>query len=94
MDFPLVIVIIDNIAGLTSSKEGDAQLFKLSQILKDCANYGVKFIVSCTRYSDISIKIRQSLGDRLSLYQKRNSIMLNHLSARSTICHLIYLEEG
>ena len=86
MDFPLVIVIIDNIAGLTSSKEGDAQLFKLSQILKDCANYGVKFIVSCTRYSDISIKIRQSLGDRLSLYQKEKFDY-----AESLVCKVDYM---
>ena len=67
---PLILVIIDNITGLNMSKSGEKHYYKLSGYLKDSANYGIKYIITCSHLNEISAKIRNELDDRISLYVK------------------------
>lgn len=69
-DIPLVLVVIDNFAGLTASKIGEAQSFKLQSYIKDCANYGVKFVIACSHLNEAPSRIRQELGSRICLHMK------------------------
>jgi len=68
MELPLILVIIDNITGLTSSKTGEAHSYRLQSYIKDSANYGIKYIITCSHLNDISSRIRQELEARISLH--------------------------
>lgn len=67
---PLVLVVIDNITGLSLTKEGEAHLYKLQSYMKNCTDYGVCFIVTCSRYNDMSSRIRQEFGKQICLGMK------------------------
>lgn len=62
---PVVLVFIDNLAGLTATKEGDAWSYKLVNLLKECPKYGVHFIVACSSVADVGSKIKQCFRDRI-----------------------------
>lgn len=65
---PLVLVVIDNFAGLSSSKVGENHIYRFQQYLKDCTNYGIKFILTAGHLNDVSSRIRQELTERVCLY--------------------------
>lgn len=67
---PLILVVIDNITGLSLSKMGENHIYKLQSYLKGSANYGIKYIITCSHLNEISSKIRQELGDRICLYMR------------------------
>ena len=66
----LILVIIDNIASLNLSKQGENLYYKLSGYLKGSANYGIKYIITCSHLNEITAKIRNELDDRICLYLK------------------------
>lgn len=70
VDIPIVLIFIDNIAGLSTSRTGESYYYKLPTMLKDCANYGVKFVITCNHINDVSSRIRQEINDRLALHLK------------------------
>lgn len=65
---PLILVMIDNIAGMGNTKAGDAHLYKLSEYIKNGSNYGIKYIVTGSHLNDASQRIKQELGNRICLY--------------------------
>ncbi len=65
---PLVLVVIDNIAGLSASKIGEAHSYKLQSYLKNSAVYGVKFVVTCNQASDIPSRVRTEFADRICFH--------------------------
>lgn len=65
---PLVLVVIDNIAGLSASKIGEAYSYKLQSYLKNSAVYGVKFIVTCNQSSDIPSRVRTEFVERICFH--------------------------
>lgn len=67
---PLILVVIDNITGLSSSKAGESQSYQLQSYLKNCANYGVKYVITCSHLNEVSSRIRQELPERISLHIK------------------------
>lgn len=67
---PLILIVIDNIAGLTSSKLGEAHSYKLQSYLKNSASYGIKYIVTCSHLNEVSSRIRQELAERICLHMK------------------------
>ena len=56
---PLVLVFIDNFAGFKDSKMGNSYQHDMPSDLKYGPTYGVKYILTCTRLNEISMKIRQ-----------------------------------
>lgn len=67
---PLVVVAIDNFAGLSGSRRGEAYSAKLQTYLKNSAAYGVKFIITCSRTNEVTTKIRTELGEHICLSLK------------------------
>ena len=67
---PLVLVVIDNISGLGATKVGENHVYKLQQYLKDSANYGVKYMISCNHLNDVSSRIKQELHNRICFRMK------------------------
>lgn len=65
---PMVLVVIDNIAGLSASKIGESYCYKLQSYLKNSAVYGVKFIVTCNQPSDIPSRVRTEFVDRICFH--------------------------
>lgn len=65
---PLILVVIDGFSGLTSSKTGEALTYKLQKYIRDGANYGIKYIVTCSHLNELSMRIKQEFGDRLCLH--------------------------
>lgn len=66
---PLVLVVIDNYSGLTSTKKGEALAYKLADMIKESAAYGVKFLITVNGLSDLSSRTRRVIGDRICLFQ-------------------------
>lgn len=67
---PLVLVFIDNLSGLLSSKEGEQIIYKLPSYLKDGPKYGVKFIITESHINGVPSKVKQEMAERLSLHMR------------------------
>lgn len=67
---PLILVLIDGLAGLGTSKSGEAHIYKLQKYIRDGVNYGVKYIISCSHLNEASVRIRQEFGDRLCFHMR------------------------
>lgn len=66
---PLVLVVIDNYSGLTSTKKGDSLAYKLADFVKESAAYGVKFLITVNHMGDLNSRMKRAVGDRICLYQ-------------------------
>ena len=67
---PLILIIIDNYTGMLGTKTGESHGYKFQSYLKNCTNYGVKYIVTCSHINELSERVRQEFGLRLSLRLK------------------------
>ncbi len=67
---PIIVVFIDNFLGVTGGRVGDARAYEFNNYLKDSANYGVKYVVSCNSQREVSAKIRQECEEILCLHLK------------------------
>ena len=68
---PLILVFIDNFAGFINTKMGSGYQYELSSDLKNFSAYGVKFIITCSHLNEVSMKVRQEIGDRI-VFQMRD----------------------
>ena len=64
---PLVLVVIDNLAGLGESKTGSELLFNLPKLMKGAANYGILFLLTCSHLNEISSRILQEISWKVCL---------------------------
>lgn len=67
---PLMIIVIDNIIGLSGSKVGTNIAYKLHEYLRVGVGYGIQFIISANFMNEVNAKSRQELGDRIALRAK------------------------
>lgn len=67
---PLILVVVDNYSVLGTSKAGEKYSYSLQGYLKESANYGVKYLVTCNHLNELSSRIKQEFGDRLCLHLK------------------------
>lgn len=67
---PLVLVIIDNLSGLSTTKEGEQISYKLSSYLKDGPKYGVKYIITESHINAVPSKVKLEMSDRLSFHMR------------------------
>ena len=67
---PLILVIIDNISGLKENKKGENKYYKLQEYLKNGSNYGVKYIICSSHTNEMTLRIRQELGNRIAFHMK------------------------
>lgn len=64
---PLIMVFIDNFAGLSTSRMGESHAYQFQRYLKDSALYGVKYVVSVSNVREIPSKIRQEFEEGICL---------------------------
>lgn len=83
---PLILVIIDNLSGLSSSKEGEQISYSLSSYLKDGPKFGIKFIITESHINGVPSKLKLELNDRLSLHMKDKYEYGDVLNTRVEYC--------
>lgn len=66
----LILVIIDNFANIMNFKHGPEYNATLNDYMKDCAPYGIRFIISANHLNEIHSKIRQEFDLRVALQAK------------------------
>ena len=66
---PLIVVVIDNLAGFIATDQGQKCSYLLGDWMRNAANYGVKYIISCAHMNEVMLRTRQELGERISLHQ-------------------------
>lgn len=65
---PLVLVFIDNVGNLTSSKAARAHYDTLGDRMKAAFNYGIKYIITCSSLTgEVSQRMLRQLGERICL---------------------------
>lgn len=62
---PLIIVFIDNYASISSTRKGEEIGFTFNVLLRDCVNYGIKFIITGRHYSEVPTKVKQECAHRI-----------------------------
>lgn len=67
---PLILVFIDNIAGLNATRKGESYIYELNEYLKNGLNYGVKYVISCNHLNEMPMRLRQEMGDYICLHMK------------------------
>lgn len=69
-NLPLILVIIDNAAGMTSLKNGNTYFSTLHEYLKDAPALGIKIIITASNLNEVNTRARQEIGDRIALQLK------------------------
>ena len=67
---PLVLVVIDNFSGFTAMKAGNVYFADFHQYLKESSSLGIKIIASCGNLSEMNMRSKQEINDRLALQLK------------------------
>lgn len=67
---PLVVVAIDNVSGLSSLNKGNTYYSTLHEYLKDSPSLGIKVIITCSNMSELSMRSKQEILDRIALQMK------------------------
>lgn len=70
IEMPLILVIIDNFAGMVATKKGSDLQYKLQDYLKNSVNYGVQFVITCSHLNEVLSRVKQELGTRICLHMK------------------------
>lgn len=69
-ELPLILVVIDNFAGLCASKTGSDLQYKMQEYLKMGVNYGIQFVLASSHLNEMSSRVKQELGERITLQMK------------------------
>ncbi len=83
-DLPLILVVIDNVAGITNFKKGNDYLYGLNQYLKEGLSYGIRYIITATHSNDLNSKAKQELSTRFALQLKDKYEYGEAMNARCT----------
>lgn len=67
---PLIFVVIDNITGLSSWRNGQNLYYDLNLLIREANSVGIKFLVSAGSLDDVLYKIKKELGTRFVLEAK------------------------
>ena len=67
---PLILVAIDNIAGLSSWKGGKNICYDLHTLIREGNTVGIKFLITAGSYDDVMYNIKKEFGTRFVLDAK------------------------
>jgi len=67
---PLILVVIDNFAGLKASRIGQAHAERLPEYMKNCGNYGIRFVMTLSYLNEATTRVKQELTERIVLHMK------------------------
>ncbi|MCD7819598.1 MAG: type VII secretion protein EssC [Lachnospiraceae bacterium] len=68
--FPFILVVIDNFAGLNATRTGQKHVERMQTYLKNCGNYGIRFVISISYLNEASMRVKQELTERIVLHMK------------------------
>lgn len=91
---PLLCVVIDNFAALSSIKQGSEIFTFFHEYLKLCAGLGIKFIISCTNLNELNIRSKQEIDYRITLQMKDKYAYSEALNQRVTILPSLHKGRG
>lgn len=69
-DLPLILVIIDGFTNLPSIKNGSNYHSSFHEFLREGSNFGVRYLLSCNHYNEVSARAKQELDCRFSVQAK------------------------
>ncbi len=67
---PLIYVVVDGAPALQNWKEGQEIYMNLNHYLKEGGTYGIKFILTCARISELLVRIQQEIGTGIGIQAK------------------------
>ncbi len=67
---PLILFIMDNYNNITNFRRGSAYYSDMSDYMKECAAYGIRFIISANHLNEVHSKSRQEVDYRIALQGK------------------------
>ncbi len=67
---PLVLVVIDNVAGISNFAKGTDILTSISQYFKEGLSYGIRYIVTLTHLNELNSKAKQEMDTRFAMQMK------------------------
>ena len=83
-ELPLILIVIDDISGLSGSKKGYEYYTRLDAYLKAGAPYGIRYIITMNHLNEMSGRLRQEIPDRLALHMKDRYAYGDALNCRCT----------
>ncbi len=82
---PLILVVIDGYTNIRNLSRGGDYYNNLHEYLRDAANYGLRYILTCNHTNEVSAKCKQEMDYRLALHAKDRYEYGEILEARCTI---------
>ena len=79
---PLMLVVIDNFAGLVATEQGNTYFNTLHEFMRDGVSYGIKIVASGSHLNEFSTRTRQEAGSRITLQLKDKFAYGDVLNAR------------
>lgn len=67
---PLILFIMDNYSNITNFRRGSSYYSDMSDYMKECASYGIRFIISANHLNEVHSKTRQEVDYRIALQGK------------------------
>ena len=67
---PLILVIIDNLVYLGSTRKGQKQLDGLVNTIKSCGQCGIRFLISISHLNEAVSRVKQELPVRVTLHMR------------------------
>lgn len=67
---PMIFIFVDNIAGLSSWKKGEAIYYQLNMLIREANPVGIKFIITAGSIDDVMYRIKKEFDLRLALSSK------------------------
>lgn len=67
---PLILFIMDNYTNINNFRRGPAYYADMGDYMKECAAYGIRFIISVNHLNEVHSKSRQEIDYRIALQGK------------------------
>ena len=84
-NMPLIVVVIDGFTNIRNLSHGLDYYNSIHEYLRDAANYGLRYILSCNHTNEASAKCKQEMDYRLALHAKDRYEYGDILETRCTI---------
>ncbi len=67
---PLILFVFDNYAAIQNFRNGPDYYVSMNEYMKECAAYGIRFVLTCNHLNEVHSKTRQEIDYRLALQAK------------------------
>lgn len=82
---PMIMFVIDGFVNIKNFAVGNDIFATLHEILKEAANYGIKFVITANHPNELSLKSRDELDFRIALSAKDRYEYNDIMNARCTV---------